>query len=49
MQLAAPAHAHDVRLVRVVDAQRDVALQLAVQALAQLAAGDELAFAPGER
>ena len=44
-----PEHAEHVRLVGVLDAQRDVALQLAVQALADLPAGDELAFAAGER
>src|SRR5205085_9414429 len=34
--------------VAVRDAQRDVALELRVEALAKLAAGDELSFAPGE-
>ena len=49
VQLAAARDAQHVRLVGVLDAQRDVALQLAIQPLAQLAAGDELAFPAGER
>ncbi len=49
MQLAASLDAEHVGLVRVLDAQGDVALQLPLQALAELTAGDELAFAPGER
>ena len=36
-------------VVGLLDAQRDVVLQLALEALADLAAGDELAFAAGER
>jgi hypothetical protein len=36
-------------VVGFLDAQRDVALQFAVEPLADLAAGDELAFAAGQR
>ena len=49
VQLPAPGDPQYVRLVGVFHAQRHVALQLAVQPLAQLPAGDELALAPGER
>ena len=48
MQLAAPRYLEHVGVVGVLDAQRDVA-HVSHQALAQLAAGDELAFPPGER
>src|SRR5712691_8691991 len=49
MQLAAPANDEGVGIRGEFDAQRDVALGLALQPLAQLAAGDEFALAPGER
>ena len=39
----------DVRVLRVFDAQGHVVLQFAMQALADLAAGDELAFAADQR
>src|SRR6185437_3889250 len=45
VQLAAAGDSHDIRLVGVLDAQGDVALQLSIQPLAQLAAGDELPLA----
>src|SRR6185312_54586 len=47
VQLAATGDAQDIRLVSVLDAQGDVALQLALQPLAQLAAGDILPLAAG--
>src|SRR4051812_17620675 len=49
MQLAATLHAEDVRLAGILYPQRHVALKLALQAFANLAAGDELAFAARER
>ena len=49
MQLAAARDAEHVGVGGHVDAQRDVALELAHEALADLAAGDELAFLAGER
>src|SRR6185312_5898773 len=48
MQLTAAGDSHDIGLVRVLDAQGDVALQFPLQALAQLAAGHVLAFAARE-
>ena len=49
MQFAAAGDAEHVGIGGFIDAQRDVALELAHQALANLAAGDELAFLAGER
>ena len=49
MQFAAARDAEHVGVAGFVDAQRHVALELAHQALADLAAGDELAFLAGER
>ena len=49
VQFAATEHPKHVRLGGVLDAQGDVALQFAVQPLADLAAGDVLALAPGQR
>ena len=49
MQLAAARHRPRVRRVGVLDAQRDVALELLVQPLAQLPRRDELPFLAGER
>ena len=49
VQFAAAGDAEHVGVGGFFDAQRDVALQLAHQALADLAAGDELAFVAGER
>ena len=49
VQFAAARDAEHVGVGGFVDAQRDVALELAHQALADLAAGDELAFLAGER
>src|SRR5512146_1890854 len=48
VQLAAAGYAEHVRLLRIFDAQRHIALQLAIEALANLPAGDELAFPSGE-
>ena len=45
VQLAAARDDEHVGVAGLVDAQRDVAQQLALQALADLAAGDVLAFA----
>ena len=49
VQFAATGDAEHVGIGGVFDAQRDVALELAIQAIADLAAGHELAFAAGER
>ena len=49
MQFAAARNAEHVGVGGFFDAQRHVALELAHQALADLAAGDELAFLAGER
>ena len=49
MQFAAAGHAKHVRIVAVLHPQRDVGQQLPVQALAQLAGGQELPVAAGER
>ena len=49
MQLAAAGHFEYVGVGGFDDLQRDVAHDFALQALAQLAAGDVLAFAAGER
>ena len=48
MQLPTPRYSEGVWCVRVLHAQRDVALQLAIQPLAQLPAGHVLALAPGQ-
>src|SRR6185312_1246840 len=45
VQLTAAGDAHDIGLVRVLDTQRHVALELPLQTLAQLAAGHVFAFA----
>jgi hypothetical protein len=49
VQLAAPRDEEHVGVGRLLDAQRHVREQLAVEALAQLAARHVLAFLPGER
>jgi hypothetical protein len=49
VQLAAPVHDENVGILGVLDTQRDVLEQFALQALADLAAGHVLAFAAGER
>ena len=49
VQFAATGHQENVRVVGVFDAQRHVLQQFLFQALADLAAGDELAFATGQR
>ena len=49
MQLAASGHCLRVRAVGVFDAKRDVALELPVQPVPQLPAGDELPSRAGER
>ena len=49
VQLAAAGDLELVRVVRVLDAQRDVVQQLLLEALADLAAGEVLAFLAGER
>src|SRR5688572_22018482 len=49
VQLAAAGHGHRVGRVRVLDAQRDVALELLVKSIAQLPAGDVLPIASGKR
>ena len=49
VQLSAPGDEEYVCVRRVLDAQRDVAHSFARQALAQLATGDELPLAAGER
>jgi hypothetical protein len=49
VQLAAAGDLEDALLGGVAHAQRDVRLQLAVEPVADLPAGDELAFATGER
>ena len=49
MQFAAARNFEHVGVGGFDHAQRDVAHHFALQALAQLAAGHELAFAPGER
>src|SRR5690606_24233073 len=49
VQLAAPGDGEGVGRVRVLDPQRDVALQLAHEPLADLTARHELPLAPGER
>ena len=48
MQLAATRHRPRVRRVGIRDAQGHVSLQLAIQALAHLARGEQLAFAAGQ-
>src|SRR5207249_4317332 len=48
VQLAAAGDTQNVRLLGVFHAQRDVALQLPIEPLAQLPAGHELAFAAGK-
>ena len=47
VQLAAAGDAQHIGLPGILDPQRHVALQLTVEPLAQLAAGDEFALAPG--
>ena len=49
VQFAAAVDLELVRVVRFLDAQRDVGQRLAEQSLADLAAGEVLAFAAGER
>ena len=49
MQQAATGHAELVRVGRGFHAQRDVGLEFALQAVTDLATGDELAFLAGER
>src|SRR6266571_1733733 len=49
VQLAAPANDERVGIRGEFDAQGDVALDLALEPLAQLAASDEFSLAPGER
>ncbi len=49
MQLTTARHFEDRVVAGVLHPQRHVGLQFAVQAVAQLAAGDELAFAAGQR
>ena len=49
MQLAAARYLEDIRRIRLFDLHRDVRLDFLEQAVAQMAARDELAFAAGER
>ena len=49
MQLAAARYFEHVGVGGVLDRSATLLMSFALQALAQLAAGDELAFAPGER
>ena len=49
MQFAAAHHFEDAFLVGFLHAQRHVVLQFLLQAVPDLAAGDELAFAAGQR
>ena len=49
MELAAAAHDERVRGVGVRDTERDVALELRIEPLAELAACHELPLTPGER
>src|ERR671912_2645962 len=48
MQLTASGHLPRIGGIRVLDAQCDVALQLAIEPFAHLAGGDELPFLPSE-